>query len=55
MSPEARRADANPLDICVVRESPLDCSEVMVNAGVIGALQALDGGEATTSGSVVGG
>jgi inorganic pyrophosphatase len=46
LSPDAGRADGDPLDICVLSERPLNRSEVIVNARVIGGLQAIDGGEA---------
>jgi inorganic pyrophosphatase len=46
LSPHAERADGDPLDICVLSERPLNRSEVIVNARVIGGLQAIDGGEA---------
>ena len=45
-SPEAERGDGDPLDICVVSERPLTRAEVILNARVIGGLQAIDGGEA---------
>jgi inorganic pyrophosphatase len=34
------------LDICVISERPLNRSEVILNARVVGGLQAIDGGEA---------
>jgi inorganic pyrophosphatase len=46
LSPHAERADGDPLDICVLSERPLKRSEVIVNARVVGGLQAVDGGEA---------
>jgi inorganic pyrophosphatase len=46
LSPEAERGDDDPLDICVISERPLARAEVILNARVVGGLQALDGGEA---------
>jgi inorganic pyrophosphatase len=42
----AGRGDGDPLDICVVSERPIDHSEVLLNARVVGGLPMLDGGEA---------
>ena len=46
LSPKAERGDGDPLDICVISERPLNRSEVILNARVVGGLQAIDGGEA---------
>ncbi len=46
LSPKAERGDGDPLDICVVSERPINRAEVILNARVVGALQAIDGGEA---------
>jgi inorganic pyrophosphatase len=46
LSPNAERGDGDPLDICVISERPLNRSEVILNARVVGGLQAIDGGEA---------
>jgi len=46
LSPKAERGDGDPLDICVISERPLTRSEVILNARVVGGLQAIDGGEA---------
>ena len=46
LSPKAVRGDGDPLDICVISERPLTRPEVMLNARVVGGLQAIDGGEA---------
>ena len=46
LSPSARSADGDPLDICVLSERPIDRAEVVLDARVIGGLQVLDGGEA---------
>jgi inorganic pyrophosphatase len=46
LSPKAERGDSDPLDICVISERPLTRSEVILDARVIGGIQAIDGGEA---------
>lgn len=43
---EAERGDGDPLDICVLSERPINKSEIIVAARVIGGLQMLDRGEA---------
>ncbi len=42
----ARRGDADPLDICVISERPIQRSEVILNARVVGGLQMIDNDEA---------
>ena len=46
LSPRSDRGDADPLDICVITERPINRAEVILQARVIGGLQAIDGGEA---------
>src|SRR5688500_18137330 len=46
LCPGAERGDGDPLDICVVSERPIDHSEIIVPARVVGGLQLLDRGEA---------
>ena len=46
LCPGAARGDGDPLDICVVSERPIDHSEIIVPARVVGGLQLLDRGEA---------
>ena len=46
LSPKATRGDGDPLDICVISDRPISHSEIILNARVVGGLQALDGGEA---------
>jgi inorganic pyrophosphatase len=46
LSPKATQGDGDPLDICVVSERPISRPEVILNARVVGGLQAIDGGEA---------
>jgi inorganic pyrophosphatase len=45
LSPNAvRGGDGDPLDICVVSERPINRSEVVLNARVVGGLQIIDQG-----------
>lgn len=46
LSPNAERGDGDPLDICVFSERPINRSEVILNAKVVGGLQGVDKGEA---------
>ena len=46
LSPNAKRGDGDPLDICVLSERPISRGEILLNARVIGALQMIDGEEA---------
>lgn len=46
LMPGARCGDGDPLDICVISERPINRSEVILNARVIGGLPMLDHGEA---------
>ena len=46
LSPKAERGDGDPLDICVISERPFSRAEVILNARVVGGIQAIDGGEA---------
>jgi inorganic pyrophosphatase len=46
LSPKADKGDGDPLDICVFSERPINRSEVILNAKVVGGLQAVDSGEA---------
>jgi inorganic pyrophosphatase len=46
LAPGAKRADGDPLDICVLSERVIARSEIIVRARVIGGLQMIDGGEA---------
>ena len=43
---DADRGDGDPLDICVFSERPIDRSEILLNAHIIGGLPMNDGGEA---------
>lgn len=46
MMPDAERGDCDPLDICVISERPINRSDVILNARVVGGLPMCDGGEA---------
>ncbi|MBI5185399.1 MAG: inorganic pyrophosphatase [Nitrospinae bacterium] len=46
LSPTSKRGDCDPLDICVISERPIDKSEVILKAKVIGGLQMVDNWEA---------
>ncbi|MEN4099452.1 MAG: inorganic pyrophosphatase [Anaerolineaceae bacterium] len=46
LSPNSVRGDGDPLDICVISERPINRSEVILNVRVVGALRAVDNGEA---------
>ena len=46
LSSKAERGDGDPLDICVLSERPINRSEVILNARVVGGLDVNDGGEA---------
>ncbi len=46
LSPKAKRGDKDPLDICVISERPINHSEVILNAKIIGGLQVVDQEEA---------
>ncbi len=46
MSPTIRKGDGDPLDICVLSERPINRSEVILNARVIGGILMVDHGEA---------
>ncbi|MEE2788429.1 MAG: inorganic pyrophosphatase [Myxococcota bacterium] len=46
LTPGAERGDQDPLDICVLSERPINRSEVVLNARVVGVLRMIDGHEA---------
>jgi len=46
LMPEAECGDGDPLDICVISERPIDRTEILVNAKIVGGLPMNDGGEA---------
>lgn len=46
LSPQATEGDGDPLDICVLSSSPINQSQILLNAKVLGGFRMLDGGEA---------
>ena len=46
LAPKAKGGDGDPLDICVLSERPINRTEIILNARVVGGLQCIDGGEA---------
>lgn len=46
LSAATRKGDGDPLDICVLSERPINRSEVILNARVIGGIHMVDHGEA---------
>ncbi len=46
LMPHARQGDKDPLDICVLSERPINRSDVVLQARVVGGLPMLDGDEA---------
>ncbi len=46
LSPNSKRGDGDPLDICVISERPIERSEVILEARVVGGLQMIDNDEA---------
>ena len=46
MLPGAESGDADPLDICVISERPINVCEVILKARIVGGLPMLDNGEA---------
>ncbi|HOX24576.1 MAG TPA: inorganic pyrophosphatase [Candidatus Krumholzibacteria bacterium] len=46
LTPKASLGDGDPLDICVISERPIDKSEVLLRACVVGGLRCLDHNEA---------
>jgi len=45
LMPGTKRGDGDPLDICVVSERPINRSDVLLSARVVGGLPMKDGGE----------
>ncbi len=46
LSPSAKRGDGDPLDICIISERPINKSEILLDAKVVGGFQMIDHGEA---------
>jgi len=46
LAEDCQRGDGDPLDICVISERPINHSEVLLRARVVGGLKIIDRGEA---------
>lgn len=46
LSPTSSRGDRDPLDVCVLTERPVDRTEILLKAHVIGGISMIDDGEA---------
>lgn len=46
LSPNVDKGDLDPLDICVFSERPIDRTDILLKARVVGGLHMIDGGEA---------
>ncbi len=46
LSPSSTRGDGDPLDICIISERPINKSEILLDAKVVGGFQMIDHGEA---------
>ncbi len=46
LSPKAKKGDGDPLDICIISERPINKSEIILDAQVVGGFQMIDHGEA---------
>jgi inorganic pyrophosphatase len=46
LCPGCKLGDGDPLDICVISERPINKSEVILDARVVGGIRMIDGGEA---------
>jgi len=45
LTPGAKRADGDPLDICVISERQIERGDILLNTCVIGGIQMIDGAE----------
>lgn len=46
LSPNSKIGDGDPLDICIISERPINKSEIILSAKVVGGIQMVDHGEA---------
>lgn len=46
LSPKTKRGDGDPMDICILSERPINRSEIILKAKVVGGIQMIDGNEA---------
>ena len=46
LSPKTQRGDGDPMDICILSERPINRSDIVLKAKVVGGFQMIDGNEA---------
>lgn len=46
LSPSSKKGDGDPLDICIISERPINKSEIILSAKVVGGIQMIDHKEA---------
>lgn len=46
LSPNSKKGDGDPLDICIISERPINKSEIILSAKVVGGIQMVDHREA---------
>lgn len=46
LSPNSRKGDGDPLDICIISERPINKSEIILSAKIVGGIQMVDHKEA---------
>ena len=46
LSPSSKKGDGDPLDICIISERPINKSEIILSAKVVGGIQMIDHREA---------
>lgn len=46
LSPNSKKGDGDPLDICIISERPINKSEIILDAKVVGGIQMIDNKEA---------
>jgi len=46
LSPNSKQGDGDPLDICIISERPINKSEIILDAKVVGGIQMVDHNEA---------
>lgn len=46
LSPDSKKGDGDPLDICIITERPINKSEIILDAKVVGGIQMIDHKEA---------
>ena len=46
LSPNSKKGDGDPLDICIISERPINKSEIILSAKIVGGIQMIDHKEA---------